>query len=144
MHKFGLWIPATVLLADRAAKAHLDTAKGDYAMQDEHFMRQWNEGHRSFTADLHQALNQIGRYQRTRQEDIDSSYGFLDKYDKQPTPKPGLSETAKASLRGLAASVLTVTLWMVVVALATPGPGLAAAADTPVVTCDCNAYVPLA
>ena len=98
-------------------------------MQDEHFIRQWNDGHRNFTADLHQALNGIGRYQRTRQQDIGGSYGFLDKYASQRASRQGLSPAAQASLRGLAASVITFLLWVTVMLVVTPVPGLAATPD---------------
>jgi hypothetical protein len=107
-------------------------------MQDEHFIRQWNDVHRTFTTDLQHTLNQLGRYQRTRQADIGSSYGFLDKYAEQRAPKSDLSPRARASLRGLAASVLTVTLWVVVMALATPAPGLAASPAAPVANAECS------
>src|SRR5688500_8105945 len=75
-------------------------------MQDQHFIRQWTDVHDDFTADLHQALNQIGRYQRTRHADIGSTYALLDKYAEQQAPRPALSPAAQASLRGLAASVI--------------------------------------
>ena len=114
-------------------------------MQDEHFIREWNNGHRAFSADLHQALNQIGRYQRTRQDDIGSSYGFLDKYDAQRAPKQSLSPAAQASLRGLAASVITLLLWVTVMLVVTPVPGLAAAPDALAVTVsECIAHPVLA
>ena len=113
-------------------------------MQDEHFMRQWNEGHRSFSADLHQALNQIGRYRRTRQTDIGSSYGFLDKYAEPQSPSPALPPRAKASLRGLAATMFTVLLWAVVLMVATPAPGLAASLEASAPTCACTVLLPLA
>lgn len=109
-------------------------------MQDQHFIRQWTDGHDDFTADLHQALNQIGRYQRTRQVDIGTSYGFLDKYAERRAPKPALSPAAQASLRGLAASVITFLLWITVMIVMTPVPGLAASTDAPTVI----AHVPLA
>lgn len=83
-------------------------------MQDELFMRQWNDVHQDFTADLHQTLKGLGRYQRKRQGVIGSAYG-----------KPALSPAARASLRGLAASVITFGLWVTVMMLATPAPGLA-------------------
>jgi hypothetical protein len=51
---------------------------------------------------------------------------------------------AKASLRGLAASVLTATLWVLVLALATPAPGLAAPGEPPMAACACVAFPPLA
>jgi hypothetical protein len=63
---------------------------------------------------------------------IGNAYGFLDKYGEKSTPKPLLSPTARASLRGFAASVITFGLWIGVMALATPMPLLASAADASV------------
>jgi len=60
---------------------------------------------------------------------IGSSYHLLDKYADGPAPKPLLSPTAQASLRGFAASVITFGLWIGVMALATPMPLLASASD---------------
>ena len=96
-------------------------------MQDELFMRQWNQGHEDFTADLHSTLKQLGRYGRSRDADpvIGSPYDRI--LDRRPieTAQPALSPAAKASLRGLAASVITLVLWFAVMAIATPAPGLA-------------------
>jgi hypothetical protein len=61
---------------------------------------------------------------------IGNAYGFLDKYGGKSAPKPLLSPAARASLRGLAASVLTFGLWIAVMALATPMPLLADATVT--------------
>jgi hypothetical protein len=101
-------------------------------MQDEHFIRQWNDTHEDFTADLHQALNQFGRYQRTRDRKtaaIGSPYDrILDRRVVEPASR-GLSAGAQASLRGLAASVITFALWVTVMLVATPAPGLASAID---------------
>lgn len=93
-------------------------------MQDEHFMRQWNDGHENFTADLHAMVNALGRYQRTR---LSKPRSIGPAYDRRSVSKraAALPPAARASLRGLAASLLTFTLWIVVMALATPGPGLA-------------------
>ena len=64
---------------------------------------------------------------------IGNAYGFLDKYGAKSTPRPLLSPAARASLSGLAASVLTFGLWIGVMALATPMPLFASAADTTMV-----------
>lgn len=104
-------------------------------MQDQHFIRDWNEVHRDFSADLHSTLNQLGRYQRTRDtgvRSIGSPYDrILDRRRVEPSHSK-LSPGARASLRGLAASAITVVLWSVVMLVATPAPGLAAGPDTPV------------
>lgn len=114
-------------------------------MQDQHFIRQWNEAHEDFTTDLHRALNQFGRYQRTRRVDIGNSYGFLDKYESRRTPQPALSPAAQASLRGLAASVITFLLWVTVMLVVTPVPGLAATPDALAATAgECLAHPMLA
>ena len=98
-------------------------------MQDELFLRQWNDAHEDFTADLHQTLNQLGRYQRTRDRSavvIGTPYdSILDKRRVEPA-RNELSPAARASLRGLAASVITFGLWVTVMLVATPAPGLAA------------------
>jgi hypothetical protein len=98
-------------------------------MQDQHFIRDWTTVHEDFTADLHQTLNQLGRYQRTRDRDatiIGSPYDrILDRRRVEPS-RSGLSPAAQASLRGFAASVITVVLWAAVMLIATPAPGLAA------------------
>lgn len=101
-------------------------------MQDELFLRQWNNAHEDFTADLHRTLNQLGRYQRTRNgavAAIGSPYdSILDKRRVEPA-RHELSPAARASLRGLAASVITFGLWVTVMLVATPAPGLAAPLD---------------
>jgi hypothetical protein len=102
-------------------------------MQDELFMRQWNQGHEDFTADLHSTLKQLGRYRRTRDADpvIGSPYDRI--LDRRPVEvtQPSLSPAASASLRGLAASVITLVLWVAVMLVATPAPGLAATPEAP-------------
>ena len=101
-------------------------------MQDQHFIRDWNDVHGDFTADLHSTLNQIGRYQRTRDRGvtvIGSPYDrILDRRRVEPS-RSELSPAAQASLRGLAASVITLVLWVTVMLIATPAPGLAAPVD---------------
>jgi hypothetical protein len=103
-------------------------------MQDQHFIRDWNDVHGDFTADLHSTLNQLGRYQRTRDRGvtaIGSPYDrILDRKRVEPS-RQDLSPAAHASLRGLAASAITVVLWSVVMLIATPTPGLAAEPSAP-------------
>jgi len=97
-------------------------------MQDEQFMRQWNDDHGRFSADLDRGLGHILRRFAHRREDrstIGSSYGFLTRYAEPKQAAPALSAAARASLRGFAASVITVALWVVVMVVATPAPGLA-------------------
>ena len=103
-------------------------------MQDQHFIRDWNGVHGDFTADLHSTLNQLGRYQRSRDSGvatIGSPYDrILDRRRVEPSGAE-LSPAANASLRGLAASVITVVFWAAVMLGATPAPGLAGAPDAP-------------
>ncbi len=117
-------------------------------MQDEHFIRQWNQAHEDFTAGLHDTLNQLGRYQGTRDEDavtIGSPYDrILDRRPVEPS-RPGISPAAQASLRGLAATVITFALWVTVMLVATPTPGLAAPLDAPAApAAECLAHPALA
>lgn len=110
-------------------------------MQDEHFMQSWNRGHSQFSADLDRGLtNLVDRLsrRRVRPKAIRDPYGI-----PAETAAP-LSPAAKASLRGFAASVLTVALWVVVLALATPAPGLAASGAASDGICACLAHPPLA
>ena len=111
-------------------------------MQDEQFMRSWNFGHRRFSADLDRSLGHLVdrlALRSKRRKDIDNPYGLPAEVEGQPA----LSPAAAASLRGLAATVITAALWIVVMALATPSPGLAASVDT-VAACACVAHLPLA
>ena len=97
-------------------------------MQDEQFMRQWHRGHDRFSADLDRGLGHLNRQLRKLRQTrkpIGNSYGFLDKYVAPSTPTAALSPTARASLRGLAASVLTFALWVTTMLIATPAPGFA-------------------
>jgi hypothetical protein len=97
-------------------------------MQDEHFLRQWNIRHDRFSADLDRGLGHLGRQLRQRRQTvkpIGNSYAFLDKYAARSAPAAPLSPTAQASLRGLAASVITVVLWVSVMLVTTPAPGFA-------------------
>ena len=105
-------------------------------MQDEHFLTSWNNGHSRFSADLDRGLSHLVRRLGHRKI-IGDPYGIPSQVG------PSLSPAARASLRGLGASVLTVVLWVVVLALATPAPGLAAppaASDA----CECLVRLPLA
>jgi hypothetical protein len=104
-------------------------------MQDEHFLRSWTDGHSRFSADLDRALSRLTRRAGHRKV-IGNPYGI------PAEAGPSLSPAARASLRGLGASVLTVVLWVVVLALATPTPGLAAPAAAS--TCACVVRLPLA
>ena len=111
-------------------------------MQDEQFMQGWNTGHRRFSADLDRGLARLseriaGRPRPTKS--IRNPYGL----PNQLVSPPALSPAARASLRGLAASVLTAALWLVVLALATPAPGLAAPL-VPVADAACASYLRLA
>lgn len=103
-------------------------------MQDQHFIRDWNEVHGDFTADLQSTLKGFGRYQRTRDARptaIGSPYdSILDRRRVEPSAG-ALSPAANASLRGLAASVITVVFWAAVMLAATPAPGLAAERGAP-------------
>jgi hypothetical protein len=103
-------------------------------MQDQHFIRDWNDVHGDFTADLHSTLNGLGRYQRTRDRGVTaicSPYDrILDRRRVEPS-RHELSPAANASLRGLAASVITVVFWAAVMLVATPAPGLAADPGAP-------------
>ena len=99
-------------------------------------MQRWNQGHSRFSADLDRGLGHVidrlsGR--KGGRKAIRKPYGV------QVHSGASLSPAARASLRGLAASVLTVTLWVVVLALATPAPGLAASLGAPVANAECIA-----
>ena len=103
-------------------------------MQDEQFSRQWNAGHDRFSADLDRGLGHLLNFFRKRAEEresIGNAYGFLDRHAVPATPGPQLSPAGRASLRGLAASVVTVALWVSVMLVATPAPGLASTLDAP-------------
>jgi hypothetical protein len=104
-------------------------------MQDQHFIRDWNDVHEDFTADLHRTLNKLGRYQRRRDKDavsIGSPYDSILDRRRVDQPRPELSPTARGSLRGLAATAITVVLWSAVMLIATPAPGFAAESDAPI------------
>jgi len=112
-------------------------------MQDEQFMQTWNAGHTQFSADLDRGLGHLAerlsrRAKRVR--DIRDPYGIPGDIAGR-TP---LSPAAKASLRGLFASVITAALWVVVLALATPTPGFAASPTVPMANVECVAHSLLA
>jgi hypothetical protein len=117
-------------------------------MQDEQLTRQWNSDHDRFSADLDRGLGHIVRFFKERREDrktIGSSYGFLAKYEQPSPAAPVVSPAAQASLRGLAATVITFALWVTVMLIATPAPGLAAPLDAPAVpAAECIAHPALA
>jgi hypothetical protein len=103
-------------------------------MQDDLFIRQWTATHDEFSADLDRGLGHLLRRFSRREratKPIGSSYGFLAKYEAEPAPRQGLSPRAQASLRGLAASVITFALWVTVMLVATPAPGFASSLDAP-------------
>ena len=105
-------------------------------MQDEHFIQGWTNGHSRFSKDLDRGLGEIARRltpRRRRPDGMRNPYGIPTELDS----RHALSPAAKASLRGFAASVLTAALWVVVMALATPAPGLAASITTPLVAGEC-------
>ena len=101
-------------------------------MQDQHFYRGWHQDAGDFAADFQQTLNGLGRYRRTRSSDdaaIGSPYdNILDRHRVEPA-RHGLSAATKASLRGLAASVITFALWTAAMLVMTPAPGLASTLD---------------
>jgi hypothetical protein len=109
-------------------------------MQDEHFIRDWTEVHEEFTADA------LIRFGAGRQVCGSTPCPIGPAYEGpvEAERPSALSPAAQASLRGLAATVLTVTLWVVVMTLAMPAPVLAASQDGVVQLCDCVAYLPLA
>ena len=109
-------------------------------MQDEQFMRSWNDGHDRLSADIDRGFGLLAdrlSHRRRGRKAIRNPYGIPSETGSS------LSPAARASLRGLGASLLTVALWVVVLALATPAPGLAAP-PTESVACDCVVRLPLA
>jgi|SRR5436190_3142709 hypothetical protein len=108
-------------------------------MQDEQFMQGWNVAHSRFSADVDRGLGRlVDRFSRRQNaaKRMRNPYGIPTEVDRHVT----LSPAAKASLRGLAASVITAALWVVVIALATPAPGLAASPMAPVAAAECLAH----
>ena len=97
-------------------------------MQDEQFMRQWSTRHDRFSADLDRGLGHlIGYFSRAIRVAMPyvALMGYSTRYEAPRATRPALSPAAQASLRGLAASVITFALWVTVMALATPAPGFA-------------------
>jgi hypothetical protein len=110
-------------------------------MQDEQFMRSWNDSHDRFSAEVDRGLSLvIDRLSRSRRrrKAIRNPYGIPVETESSLPPR------AKASLRGLAATLFTIALWATVLMVATPAPGLAAAREAPVATCACVVLLPLA
>lgn len=97
-------------------------------MQDEQFIREWNAGHDRFSFTLDRAAGKPGRRtHRTGQgrSAIRNIYGLPAAVERVTSADPALSPAAQASLRGLAASIITFALWVTVMVLATPNPGAA-------------------
>lgn len=80
---------------------------------DEHFIRQWTEGHERFSADVDKGLERLRQI-------IDAAYG-------EPTPAPAVNtvQPGEAMLAGLAATALTALLFVSTLTVATPGTILA-------------------
>ena len=98
-------------------------------MQDEQFIRQWNAGHDRLSLDLDRGIGKLGRrvaQTRRGHSVIRDIYGIPSHLDGRKHARLGLSPAAQASLRGLAASVITFALWITVMALATPAQSIAA------------------
>ena len=101
-------------------------------MQDNHFYHGWQRDAGDFAADLQHTLNRLGRYQRTRDAKsaiIGSPYDNIRDRQRVEKAPQGLSPAAQASLRGLAASVITFALWTAAMLVMTPAPGLASSLD---------------
>lgn len=112
-------------------------------MQDEQFLRSWADGHSRFSAEVAHGLDRLAR-RFTRHgrasESIRDPYGIPAEVETRPAP----SKAGRASLHGLAATMVTVMLWIVVLLLATPAPGLAATPRGAVASVECAAYPYLA
>jgi len=80
------------------------------AMTDEHFMRQWTDGHERFSADVDKGLARLRRI-------IEAAYG-------EPHAD-GASKTTEAMLAGLAATAVTVVVFASTVMVTTAGIPLA-------------------
>src|SRR5690606_13088170 len=109
------------------------------AMQDEHFMRDWVGLHDRASATSHGRPTPLSRtaVDRKSQPSIGDAYANRPATDRAS----GISPVARASLRGLAASVLTFILWVTVMVLATPTPGLASSLSE---AAQCSAHPVLA
>ena len=84
-------------------------------MTDEHFMRQWNEGHEAFTADLDRKLALLARHLSRRERRL---FSIDEPYEDDSANRNATSSI----LIGLAATVATSTLFLVVALLASPRP----------------------
>lgn len=82
-------------------------------MTDEHFIRQWTEGHERFTADVDKGLAKLRRI-------IDTAYGERTAPVERNATRPG-----EALLAGLAATALTTLLFVSTIVVVTPGTILA-------------------
>ena len=80
-------------------------------MTDEHFMRQWTDGHDRFSVDVDKGLARLRRI-------IEAAYGEPIQGDDRRRP-------AEAMLAGLAASAVTTVLFVSTLLVATPGAILA-------------------
>lgn len=95
-------------------------------MLDEHFMRDWNATHERFSRDVGRGFVRLGE-RLGRRTPCRNSIGHPYGTPSSPRPKSGaVPPAARAALRGLAAVVMTFGLWLTVMAIATPAPGLAA------------------
>ncbi|HTM94871.1 MAG TPA: hypothetical protein VL100_03500 [Croceibacterium sp.] len=81
-------------------------------MTDEHFIRQWTDGHERFSADVDRGLVRLRRI-------IDTAYGEL-----APSEAYQGNSRGEAMLAGLAATAMTVIL-LISTVVATPGIVLA-------------------
>lgn len=94
------------------------------AMQDEHFIRDWaGLHHRASVATSHRGVAAPSQTSVSRKNRLPIGNAYAVRPDSDL--KSGMSPVARASLRGFAASVLTFVLWVTVMVLATPTPGLA-------------------
>jgi hypothetical protein len=82
-------------------------------MTDEHFIRQWTEGHERFSADVDKGLAKLRKI-------IDAAYD-------EPVAPPAADavQPGEAMLAGLAATALTALLFTSTVMVVTPGTILA-------------------
>ena len=99
-------------------------------MQDQHFLQGWDRDHIRLAAARGPGLARRGATlgSRTRHRS-----GIGDTYGKRAGAP--VSKRGRAGLHGLAATGATVLLWVVVLALATPAPGLAASVGAAETSC---------
>ena len=107
-------------------------------MQDELLMREWTRIHDDFVAGLHSRRDRPAGSPQTQDLSFDMIEPAYRRQNRaQPRkPRAGLSPAAQASLRGLAASVVTALLWMSLMTLAVPASGLGSVTVEPVATHD--------